>query len=918
MSEIDWTIVAGIFGEAIERPPDERVAFVAERCSGRPAVRVAVERLLSAQDAAETGFLEGPVEADIVTAIDRTGTRVERIGPWRVLRDVGRGGMGEVFLAERADGQFEQQVAIKLLKRGMDSEAILARFLRERQILADLHHPNIAHLLDGGIASDGRPYFVMEHVEGKPITEYADANRLSIDARISLFRTVCDAVAYAHRNLVVHRDLKPSNILVTAEGLPKLLDFGIAKLLSTTDVADATTLTIEGARLMTPAYAAPEQIHGDAVTTSTDVYGLGAVLLELLSGSQPFAGAGDRLQLPREAEPVMLSAAVHRRPAGDGTASKEEIAAARSSDPARLRRQLAGDLETIVAVSLRAKPDRRYRSVDELDDDLRRYQEDLPVRAQPDTASYRMSRFMSRHRYGVLAAAMIALLVIAFAVTARLQARALAAERDRAQDEARAAQEVADFLVGVFEISDPMLSGFADSIRATDLLERGAERIDTDLAGQPDLHGRLLGVIGRAYSNLQEIERAEPLLARAVELQRATERGSRAAVVATLQDLAMVQVAADENDAAQSTLREAIAIQAAIAPEAATMWSLLVDLAFVIHATGDHERGNATLAEAIALFGRIPTDAFGTARSSLGRMTHLARFGVDQRLPDSMFARIIEIERVATGEHSPAVAAVLVHWAQAKMGQRDWVAADSFITRALDIYNDLDSTAIAVAEILGAKASVERGKGDTAAAVPLLRSAMQITRARLGDDHMDVAGARTELAQSLHQVGQSEEAIEHLRLASATYRREDAVLLPVSEFWLARALEATGRVDESVRTFESALHAFEQRFPPDYLLTANLKRDYGRVLVDVGRPSDAEPMLRHAIQVLGTRWGEEDYRVDMARISLGRALTDLGRGGEAMEILGAALQRLEADRGPDDPWTRQAREALAGARRASD
>jgi len=921
VTEIDWTSVADVFADALELPPDERAVFVASRCADRPAERATVERLLAARDLAEPGFLDGLDPANVVAAIGSAGERLERIGPWHIVGEIGRGGMGEVYLAERADGQFEQQVAIKLLKRGMDSEAILTRFLRERQILAGLDHPYIAHLLDGGIASDGRPYFVMEFVDGMPITAYADAHRLSIDARLGLFRTVCDAVAYAHRNLVVHRDLKPSNILVTVDGRPKLLDFGIAKLLSTTaDAADPTTLTIESARLMTPAYAAPEQIHGGAMTTSTDVYGLGAVLFELLSGRQPFAGVGDRLLLPRETEPVALSAATQRGPVGAHASSLAEIAAARSSDPARLGRQLAGDLETIVAVALRAEPERRYLSVGQLDDDLRRHQEGLPVRARPDTLGYRVSRFVSRNRYGVIAAATIVLLVMAFGVTASLQARALAAERDRAQNEAETAREIADFLVGVFEVSDPMMPAFSDSVLATDLLDRGAERIERDLAAQPDLQGRMLGVIGRAYANLQEIERAEPLLARAVDLQRATEGDSSAAVVAALHHLAMVQAARHEYDRAESTLREAIGIHTVIAAEDATMWSLLVDLAFTIHGTGDYERGNAALADAIALFGRIPNEAFGSARSSLSRMTEMARFGIDQQVHDSVFARVVEIERRAAGERSPAVAAVFAQWAHAKTGQRDWAAADSFITLALDIHRELDSTSIAVAQLLVTKSSIERGMGDHAAAVSLRRSALEITRARLGDDHLEVANMRANLAGSLQEQGRFEESMEHLQQAIATFRREDAVLLAVTEWRLALALEASGRADESLRTFESALREFDRRFPPDYLLTANLKRDYGRVLVDVGRPAEAEPMLRHAIEVLDARWGEEDYRVDMARISLGRALTALGRRGEAEEILRAALQRLEIGRGPDDQWTQRAREALefSRARRTSD
>ena len=269
MTALDWSRVADIYADALELPPERRAAFVDTQCVGQAEMLAAVQRLLIAGTEAAPSFLAS-IDRDLLGAVvDDAATSLDRIGPWRVVREIGRGGMGQVLLAERADGQYDQQVAIKLLKRGMDSDAILSRFLRERRILAALDHPNIARLIDGGIAGDGRPYFVMEYVDGQSITAFADARRLTVEARLTLFRCVCLAVEYAHRNLVVHRDLKPSNILVTADGRPKLLDFGIAKLLSAPDDhVETSTLTAVGGRLLTPDYAAPEQFHGGAITTA--------------------------------------------------------------------------------------------------------------------------------------------------------------------------------------------------------------------------------------------------------------------------------------------------------------------------------------------------------------------------------------------------------------------------------------------------------------------------------------------------------------------------------------------------------------------------------------------------------------------------------------------------------------------------
>jgi serine/threonine-protein kinase len=910
MSEIDWEAVARVFNDALDRPAPDQADFVRERCSGQPAMLEAVERMLASLEAAGPSFLQ-QIDSDHLESVLAHAAAPERIGPWRIVREVGRGGMGQVFLAERADGQFEQRVAVKLLKRGMDSDAILTRFLRERQILAGLEHPSIARLLDGGITDDHRPYFVMEYVDGRPVTEYADAKRLTVAARLDLFRTVCTAVAYAHRNLVVHRDLKPSNILVTEDGRPKLLDFGIAKLLPGMDeTAPVTTLTSEGVRFMTPAYAAPEQIAGHAITTSTDVYGLGAVLYELLSGHQPFEGKESRFQLPRDAEPVPLTSAL-AGPGQSGVEGLEAIANARDTDVSRLRRRLSGDLETIVSAAMRASPDRRYASVGALDDDIRRHREQLPVQARPDTVGYRVARFVGRHRYGVLAASTIAVLLLAFGVTASVQARALAVERDRARNEAAAAREVSDFLVGVFEVADPMLPEHGDSVSASDLLERGADRIETDLAGQSDLQARMLGVIGRAFANLQRSDRAEPLLERAVEVRATTAGPTSPAVVAALQELARVRTNRGDHAGAESALREAIAIQERIAPESAVMWALLVDLSYTVHGTGDYQRGNAAVADAMALFHRIPVNAFGESRPSLGRMSQLMRLGLDAETADSVFSRIVAIERAATGERSAATAAALANWAAAHSGGTgDLAVADSLIRLAVDIHEDLDPRSMSMVDVLKTRAFIAINRDEDALADSLYRSVLDIVSERLGVDHRETAIARTDLADQLSGIGDFDGAIEQHRLAIPVLRRTDEAIVANSEWRLGVALQMSGRLDEAIAAFERSETEFVRRFPPHHILAANLRRDWGRALVDAGRPADAVPVLRSAIEVLGQRWGETDFRVDIARISLGRALTDLGRPGEAAEILGAVHDRLLDVRGPADEYTREAHAAL--------
>ena len=378
--------IAEIFAEALERPAAERAAFLDAACGDELAVRAEVESLLAAHDRAE-GLLDGhPDPAWVAEALDDVGRPAaagERFGPYVVLRELGHGGMGAVYLAERVDGQFEQQVALKLVRDPAGSAGLVGRFLRERRILARLAHPNIARLLDAGVSEDGRPFLAMEYVDGTPITHYCDERGLDLDARLRLFLDACAAVSYAHRSLVVHRDLKPGNILVAADGSLKLLDFGIAKLLEPDTATDAATLTVAGFQMLTPEYAAPEQVRGEPVTTATDVYGLGAVLYELLSGHRPRRfhrrTLAEVARVLSETHPEPPSSATTREAPGEGgtdhvgAQGPVRIAEARGTTPEHLRRRLSGDLDAIVLTALRQEPERRYASAEAFADDVRRH-----------------------------------------------------------------------------------------------------------------------------------------------------------------------------------------------------------------------------------------------------------------------------------------------------------------------------------------------------------------------------------------------------------------------------------------------------------------------------------------------------------------------------------------------------------------
>jgi serine/threonine protein kinase/tetratricopeptide (TPR) repeat protein len=444
MTSERWERLASLFDEARAVPQEQRSAFLDVACAGDDSMRAEVERLLAAHDRAGD-FIASPAIARITgsTSGDNDPAVVgQTFGPYRVLREIARGGMGAVYLAERVDGEFERRVALKLIKRGMDTDLVLQRFRAERQILATLEHPNIARLLDGGSTDDGRPYFIMEYIEGQPIDEYADANRLSIRERLALFLEVCSAVEYAHRHLVVHRDIKPANVLVTTDGVPKLLDFGIAKVLDSND--DQSTGTITAVRLLTPEYASPEQVEGRRATVTSDVYSLGVVLYRLLTGQSPYRlDSHDPMTVAdavRTHDPERPSTAVSQTTSTIDRRvrhlDEDRARATNAGSIARLRQELRGDLDTIVLMALRKEPDRRYRSVADFADDLGRHLGGQPVRARRDRLGYRAAKFLRRNRTPVLASTIaVATLVLGVGIAAwrwPLESRSgLVSSRDR-------------------------------------------------------------------------------------------------------------------------------------------------------------------------------------------------------------------------------------------------------------------------------------------------------------------------------------------------------------------------------------------------------------------------------------------------------------------------------------------------------
>jgi eukaryotic-like serine/threonine-protein kinase len=500
-----WARVKELFEAAVDLDPNQRAVLLERECDGDEVLRGEIESLLKSDE--QTGsFIEQPVftiPRDLFPDNAEAPLAGRQFGAYQLIREIGRGGLGAVYLAARADDEYRKEVAIKVIRRGLDTEDIIRRFRNERQILAQLDHPNIARLIDGGTTDDGLPYFVMEYVNGEPINAYCDANALPTTDRLTLFRKVCAAVTYAHQNLIIHRDLKPSNILVTQEGEPKLLDFGIAKLLSAGD--ELFTQTIPALRVMTPEYASPEQVKGEKITTTSDVYSLGVLLYELLTGQRPYRlktrTPEEIARAITEQEPERPSTAVSQRP--DRNSSRSAI-----PNPKFLR----GDLDNIVLMAMRKEPARRYTSVGQFSEDIRRHLEGLPVRARKDTFAYRSSKFVNRHRIGVAAAALVLLSLVGGIVATLIQVQTARSERAKAE-------AISTFLQKTLHASDPAVN-LSSQPTVKDILDDASKRLATEeLSDQPEVRAELQRIIGASYLSLGQYDLAEQNLMAALQTQ---------------------------------------------------------------------------------------------------------------------------------------------------------------------------------------------------------------------------------------------------------------------------------------------------------------------------------------------------------------------------------------------------------------
>jgi len=528
-----FLIAKQLFDEALNLDTKKRNIFLDERCGNDSEIKFEVLSLLHSLENTKD-FLEKPlVKTETSEELFIDPYLGKEIGNYIIDGEAGVGGMGIVYAGKRNDKEFEQKVAIKILKHGITSEYLLKRFQIERQTLANLQHPNIAQLLDGGRTIDGLPYLVMEFIDGIPITEYCNQNKLSIEERLKLFRKVCDAVHFAHQNLIIHRDLKPGNILVKKDGTPKLLDFGIAKFIDENLVDNNEGLTRIGIWHLTPEYASPEQIKGERITITSDIYSLGVLLYQILTGAQPYKITNSS---PAAISKIITEESV-QKPSERVKQTSESKLENKFLNPVKLSNNLKGDLDNIVSKAMHKDPLRRYVSVEQFSEDIRKHLVSLPVIARKDTANYRISKFITRHKVGFISSVGFLVFIVVGLIVITWQANVAAKERDNAKIEANKLERVNKFLQTMLSSVDPDEIG--RDVKVHDVLQIASRNIDTELKGQPEIEAAIRRTLGNTYTNLGEYDNAKVHLERALQLDEKIYGKESENVAINLYDLAM-------------------------------------------------------------------------------------------------------------------------------------------------------------------------------------------------------------------------------------------------------------------------------------------------------------------------------------------------------------------------------------------
>jgi eukaryotic-like serine/threonine-protein kinase len=789
-----------------------------------------------------------------------SGETGRTIGPYHLLQQIGEGGMGEVWVAEQHK-PIHRRVALKLIKAGMDTKQVIARFESERQALAMMDHPAIAKVYDAGETDEGRPYFVMEYVQGIPITTYCDQNRLTTQERLELFRHICEGVQHAHQKAIIHRDLKPSNILVAMQdgvAVPKIIDFGVAKA-TAQSLTERTMYTELGVMIGTPEYMSPEQAEmtGQNVDTRTDVYSLGAILYELLVGALPFdpkelrrAGFDEIRRKIREEDPPKPSTKLSTM----GDASTTQAQNRRMERPALIR-QIRGDLDWITMKALEKDRTRRYGSPSEMAADIERYLHHQPIVARPPSTAYKAKKFVRRHRIGVGVATSIAVLLVAFSITTALQAHRIARERDRANQEAEASRQISDFLTGLFKVSNPS-EARGNSVTAREILDKGADKITRELQGQPIVQGKLMNTMGFVYQSLGLYDPARTLLEKALETRIKTLGPEDPAVAETLSNLGTVVWRKGDFARAKALQEQALAIrEKRLGPESKEVASSLHNLGTLNYTQGNYAEARRLLERALAIREKVlgpEHEDVATTLNSLGAIAYkegdfkraeelwdrtlairektlgpdhpyvaaslnnlaiVHTYTGDPKGAIPLLERVVRIQEKVLGPKHPDLATGYMNLGDAMSKSGDLVGAKPYYARAVAIMEAASPGNPELARFLDRLASVLLEEKDLKGAQGLYERSLALRQKALGSKHPEVAESLCGLADCAFQSGRLQESETLYERALGLVRKPDGGYYPSAYDVLkgfAVLLRATHR-DARAAEMEAQLRSLETK-----------------------------------------------------------------------------------------------------------
>lgn len=855
-----WKSLNKLLESVLERPEEKRDAYLEEACAGNLPLRKQIEELLRLEEPAGR-LLESPPLVSM--GGDPAG---RRIGAYEIIRELGRGGMGAVYLARRADRSYEKTVALKLIREGLFSGSLARRFQRERQILANLDHPYIARLLDAGATDWGTPFLVMEYVEGEPIDRYCQG--LTLRARLRLFVRVCEAVHFAHQNLVVHRDLKPGNILVTSSGTPKLLDFGIARLMDSNPGDAASTTT--GIRAMSPRYASPEQFMGKTITTASDIYSLGVLLYETVTGTDPYQlKSTDIRSLERaicEKQPAKPSVVVNK----EGCHSQ------------KARRELRGDVDLILLKALQKEPADRYASIQQFSADMQAYLFGFPVAAAEPTRLYKILKFMRRHPKGLAVTGLVILLLIAFTTQLVVQRQRISMERDQVRLERDKFQRLTELMIDLFEVSDPSQNQSTD-ISAREILERGSRKVRDKLRDSPRVKTEMLGILGRVNTNLGQYDSAEALFREALSLNRELYPADHWMMAQSL--TAIGEVLWEKGDfGAEAFYREALlAVDDLPADQALLPATIHNNLGMTLHDKGDYEQAIHHYDRALT----ISREHLGEEHLELTEMLNnkgmaLREMG-DYDGAESLFRADLAITRKNLGEDHIDVAIGLSNLGALMWKKEDYSSAESLMRQALAIQRKRLNEHPDLATSLNNLGILSTYLGRYYQAEKFLNESLAMRRKFYGEKHFLIAQSVQNLGFLMSKLERNTLAEEQLRGALAMHRE----LLGGGHPWvannlknLAHVLIARGAPEQAENLLRKALEINRESFGNQHASVAGVLLVQGIASLEQNRPHRAEQFFREAFTIYSELYGERHLGTAKAKYHLG--LVALGVGDLAI------------------------------------